>query len=117
LWTNGPESIIHARETDNLEDHLAFQFVGRSANVVISPAGPEPFDVYVEIDDRPLKPEEAGIDILFDDQGRSYFTVDEAKLYAFLEVPEFGEYIVKLASNSDNFAIFAFTFGVNDGGI
>ena len=117
LWTNGPESIIHARETDNLEDHLAFQFVGRSANVVISPTGPEPFDVYVEIDDRPLKPEEAGIDILFDDQGRSYFTVDEAKLYAFLEVPEFGEYIVKLASNSDNFAIFAFTFGINDGGI
>jgi len=117
LWTNGPESIIHARETKNLEDHLAFEFVGRSANVVIDPAGPEPFDVYVELDDRPLKPEEAGIDILFDDQGRSYFTVEEAKLYAFLEVPEFGKYIVKLSSNSDNFAIFAFTFGINDGGI
>ena len=117
LWTNGPESIIHARETKNLEDHLAFLFVGRSANVVIDPAGPEPFDVYVEIDGRPLKPEEAGIDILFDDQGRSYFAVEEARLYAFLEVPEFGEYIVKLASNSDNFAIFAFTFGINDGGL
>jgi len=38
-------------------------------------------------------------------------------LYAFLEVPEFGKYIVKLASNSDNFAIFAFTFGINEGGI
>ena len=54
---------------------------------------------------------------MFDDQGRSYFTVEEAKLYAFLEVPEFGNYIVKLASNSDNFAIFAFTFGINEGGI
>ena len=117
LWTNGPESIIHARETNDLEDHLAFQFVGRSANVVIDPAGPEPFDVFVEIDDRPLKSEEAGSDVMFDDQGRSYFTVEEAKLYAFLEVPEFGKYIVKLASNSDNFAIFAFTFGINEGGI
>ena len=117
LWTNGPESIIHARETNDLEDHLAFQFVGRSANVVIDPAGSEPFDVFVEIDDRPLKPEEAGSDVMFDDQGRSYFTVEEAKLYAFLEVPEFGKYIVKLASNSDNFAIFAFTFGINEGGI
>ena len=117
LWTNGPESIIHARETNDLEDHLAFQFVGRSANVVIDPAGPEPFDVFVEIDDRPLKPEQAGSDVMFDDQGRSYFTVEEAKLYAFLEVPEFGKYIVKLASNSDNFAIFAFTFGINEGGI
>ena len=117
LWTNGPESIIHARETNNLEDHLAFRFVGRSANVVINSAGSEPFDVYVEIDQRPLMPEEAGVDIMFDDQGRSYFTVDEPRLYAFLEVPVFGEHIVKLASNSDNFAIFAFTFGINDGGI
>ena len=73
--------------------------------------------MFVEIDDRPLKPEEAGSDVMFDDQGRSYFTVEEAKLYAFLEVPEFGKYIVKLASNSDNFAIFAFTFGINEGGI
>lgn len=117
LWTNGPESIIHARETTDLGDHIALEFVGRSANVVISPEGPEPFNVYVEIDDRPLKPEEAGIDIVFDDQGRSYFNVMGARLYAFLETPEFGEHIIKLASNSDNFAIFAFTFGVNEGGI
>jgi len=117
LWTNGPESIMHARSTNNLEDHIAFQFVGRSANVVVNPEGTEPYDVYVEIDDRPLKPEEAGMDILFDDEGRSYFRVTEPRLYAFLETPEFGEHIVKLASNSDDFAIFAFTFGINEGGI
>jgi thiol-disulfide isomerase/thioredoxin len=117
LWTNGPESIMHARSTENLEDHIALQFVGRSANAVINPEGTEPFDVFVEIDDRPLSSDEAGLDILFDDQGRSYFTVDEPRLYAFLETPQFGEHIIKLASNSDDFAIFAFTFGVYEGGI
>lgn len=117
LWTNGPESITHARSTDNLEDHITFQFVGRSANVVLSPEDTEPFDVYVEIDERPLKPEEAGMDIMFDEDGRSYFSVDGPRLYAFLETPEFGEHIVKLASNSDDFAIFAFTFGINEAGI
>jgi len=84
---------------------------------VINPEGTEPFDVFVEIDDRPLSSDEAGLDILFDDQGRSYFTVDEPRLYAFLETPQFGEHIIKLASNSDDFAIFAFTFGVYEGGI
>jgi thiol-disulfide isomerase/thioredoxin len=117
LWTNGPESIMHARSTSNLEDHIAFEFVGRSANVVVNPEGNEAFEVYVEIDDRPLNSDEAGIDIMFDDNGRSYFTVDGPRLYAFLETPEFGEHIVKLASDSDDFAIFAFTFGINDGGI
>ncbi len=116
-WMNGPESIIHARKTSNLEDHIAFQFVGRSANVVVNPTGTEPFNVYVEIDDRPLTADEAGMDILFDNEGRSYFSVNEPRLYAFLETPEFGEHIVKLASDSDDFAIFAFTFGINEGGI
>jgi thiol-disulfide isomerase/thioredoxin len=117
LWTNGPESIIHARTTNNLEDHIAFEFVGRSANVVLNPSSNQSFNVYVEIDDRPLMQDEAGIDILFDEQGRSYFKVDEPRLYAFLETPEFGQHIVKLASDSDDFAIFAFTFGINEGGI
>jgi thiol-disulfide isomerase/thioredoxin len=117
LWTNGPESIIHARTTTNLEDHIAFEFVGRSANVVVNPTGTEPFDVFVELDDRPLTPDEAGMDVKFDDQGRSYFSVDGPRLYGFLETPEFGQHIVKLASDSEDFAIFAFTFGINEGGI
>jgi thiol-disulfide isomerase/thioredoxin len=117
LWTNGPESIMHARTTTDLEDYIAFEFVGRSANVVLSPTAGKSFNVYVEIDDRPLTQDEAGIDILFDDQGRSYFSVDEPRLYAFLETPKFGQHIVKLASDSDDFAIFAFTFGIYESGI
>lgn len=117
LWTNGPESITHARSTNNLEDHIAFKFVGRSANVVVTTSGTDPYDVYIEIDGRPLKSDEAGMDVIFDKDGRSYFTVIEPRLYAFLETPVFGEHIVKLSSDSDNFAIFAFTFGVNEGGI
>ena len=117
LWTNGPESIIHARETENLEDHIAFHFVGRSANVVLNPTKTDSFNVYIELDDRPLTPDEAGLDVEFDEEGRSFITVDEPRLYALIETPEFGEHIVKLASNSDDFAIFAFTFGVNEEGI
>jgi hypothetical protein len=83
----------------------------------VNKPGTESFDVYIEIDDRPLNPDEAGMDVIFDEDGRSYFTVTEPRLYAFLETPEFGEHIVKLASDSDDFAIFAFTFGINDGGI
>ena len=116
LWRNEREAIVHARETDDLSDYIALNFIGRSANVVIDPPEPDEFKVYVEIDDRPLTEEEAGEDIEHDAEGNSFFTVDEGRMYKIVEVPEFGSHVLKLSSNSSNFAIFAFTFGVYEGG-
>lgn len=114
-WTNGAEAIIHARETEDLEDYIGLEMLARSANVVIQPQGPESFKVYVTLDDNPLTADEAGDDILFDETG-SYIMVTEARMYRIVEQPEFKERILKLSSNSDNFAVFAFTFGVYDSG-
>ncbi len=111
LWRNEREAIVHARETDNLEDYFAFVFRARSVNVVLNPPRDEPFEVYIEIDGRPLRPEEAGADVVFDAEGRSLIRVDEPRHYAIVELQEWGEHELKLASNSDNFAIFALTFG------
>ena len=116
LWRNEAEAIVHARETADLEDYIALRFIGRSANVVIDPPEQESFRVYVELDDAPLTADQFGDDIKHDVAGRSYFDVTEGKMYRILEVPEFGQHILKLSSNSDNFAIFAFTFGIYDGG-
>ena len=116
LWRNEQEAIVHARETMDLSDYIAFRFQGRSANVVIDPPEPGEFKVYVDLDDRPLAENEAGDDIQFDDEGRSYFNVEESRLYKIVETPEYVEQTLKLSSNSPNFAIFAFTFGIYDGG-
>ena len=116
LWRNEREAIVHARETTDLGDYIAFKFLGRSANVVIDPPEPDEFKVYVEIDSRPLDESEAGDDIQFDDEGRSYFNVDEGRMYKIVETPEYVESTLKLRSDSPNFAIFAFTFGIYDGG-
>ena len=112
LWRNEKEAIVHARESEGLEDYIALLMQAVSANVVIDPQGPEPFDVFVTLDDEWLTPEQAGDDVLFDDEGRSYLHVTEGKMYKAVEVPEYGEFILKLSSESSNFAIFAFTFGI-----
>ena len=116
LWRNEQEAIVHARETADLSDYIALRFHGRSANVVIDPPEPDEFKVYVELDGRWLMENEAGDDILFDDEGRSYFNVDEGRMYKIVETPEYVEDTLKLSSDSPNFAIFAFTFGTYDGG-
>ena len=111
LWRNESESIVHARTTENLEDYIALRFVARSVNVVLNPPPGEPFEVVIELDGRPLLPEEAGADVVFDDEGRSIIVVDEPRLFALVELPVWSEHELKLRSNSDAFAIFAFTFG------
>ena len=114
-WTSGLEAIEHARETEDYEDYIALKFFARSVNAVVNiEEGVAPFDVQVTLADAPLKENEAGADVVVE-ADRSYFTVDEPRLYEVVSLPEFGEGELKFASNSADFALFALTFGSYDG--
>lgn len=116
-WRAEREAIAHARETQNLEDYLAFRFTARSVNVVMQPRTPgASYVVVVEIDGRPLRRQEAGADVTFDAQGRSIVTVDTAKMYSIMILPALGVHEAKLRSNSADFAMYAVTFGINTSG-
>ena len=117
LWRIEDEAIVHARQTDQLEDYIALLVRGRTANVVLTVAEDgRPFNVYVELDGRWLFPNEAGAHVQWDDEGRSYIRVTENDLYRLLFLPEWSEHELKLRSDSDQFRIFAFTFGSYVGG-
>ena len=116
LWLNTAESLVHARETMDLEDYVALRFFGTSANVVMSPGEDNPYDVFVYLDDSPVPEARAGKDIMYDEEGNSYVQVDEARMYFLLNQSEFGTGELRLASNSVDFSVFAFTFGSYDGG-
>ncbi len=110
LWTNGYESIRHARETEDYEDYIALKFAATTVNAVIDLEEADPFDVRVTINGRPLSEEEAGPDVVIAD-GHSFFTVTEPRMYEVVALPEYGIHELTLSSNSDDFALFAFTFG------
>ena len=84
-------------------------------NAVVNPGEGQPFEVQVTIDGRPLRPDEAGPDISFE-QGRSVFKVDEGRMYEVVALPAYGSHELRLSSNSDDFALFAFTFGAYEEG-
>ena len=113
-WSNELESIKHGRATENYEDYIALKFFARSANIVIDlEEGVEPFKVKVTIDDsgeRPLLPEEAGVDIVYED-GESFLHVDEGRMYFAVSLPDYGGRELRFSSNSPDFALFAMTFG------
>ncbi len=116
LWLNTFESLVHARETEDYEDYLALKFFGTSVNVVMSPESEMAYDVRVVLDDAPVPQDRAGKDIMYDDEGNSYVVVDKSRMYYLVDQPEFGGGELRLASNSDEFEVFAFTFGSYEGG-
>ena len=117
LWRAEFQAIAHARATENLEDYLALLIRGRTVNVVLTvAANGQPYDVYVQFNDEWIRDEFAGEHIRWDEQGRSYIRVDENDLYRLVFFREFTEGELKLSSNSDQFRMFAFTFGSYVGG-
>ena len=126
LWLNTEESLVHARETMDYEDYIALKFFGTSVNVVMSPeshgegeasAQPaEPYNVRIFLDDAPVPEEQAGRDVMYDSDGNSYVTVDTSRMYFLVNKEMFGGGELRLASNSTDFNVFAFTFGSYQGG-
>ena len=109
-WFNGEEAIRHARKTHELEDYIGVRFSASTVNAVIHPGDGPAYKVDVTLDGQPLNPEQAGGDVAFSG-GRSYVDVEEGRLYRIVSLPFFSSHELKLSSNSDDFALFAFTFG------
>lgn len=110
-WTNGTESIIHAQETENLDDYIALKIFGTSVNVVIDSEDAEPYDVVITLDDQPVDMEAWGADLRINGEGLTVIRVDEPRMYSLLKLPAYGGHELKLSSNSQDFNVFAFTFG------
>ena len=116
LWRNEPESVVHGRATENYEDYIALLFVATSVNAVMELWAGNPYTVRLLLDGAPMRPEDAGADVKFDEDGNSYVNVTSPRMYRLVDLDHFGEHELKLSSNSYEFSLFSLTFGANEGG-
>ena len=113
IWSVEPERIRHGRVTEQLEDYLALNYAAKSVNAVLTSDSGEPYEVVVTVDGAMLTEENAGADIQWDEKGYSYILVDEPRMYGIVDNPRYlPQSILTMRSNSDDFGLFAFTFGV-----
>ena len=110
IWINGLESVQHARVTKDLEDYAAVKYFGNSVNVVLENKG-EPYKVYITVDAGPIPITDRGADIQESKDGRTFISVDQDRMYRLIESPVYGGHEMRLSSDSNEFAIYAFTFG------
>ncbi|MBA4311237.1 MAG: hypothetical protein C0417_01265 [Chlorobiaceae bacterium] len=90
--------------------YLTFLYQASEVDTVIKPEGEKGFQVFVIQDGMPISRGDKGIDIRYDEEGKSYFIVDDARVYNIVKNREYGEHKIKLTSRSNGFAVYAISF-------
>jgi thiol-disulfide isomerase/thioredoxin len=107
---------LHARdyvklsESDGREGSVSIAYKAKEVNVVVKPEGEKKFQVFVKQDENFLTEENRGEDIHIDGEGKSYFLVNEAKLYNIVKNAEYTESKLTLSCRSNGFALYSFSF-------
>jgi thiol-disulfide isomerase/thioredoxin len=109
-WRTEKESLRHANATAGLKDYVALRYHALECNAVIKPEGGVPLRVVITQDGKPLARADAGADIRYDEQNRSYIFVDAPRMYRLTKNAKFGTYELRLASTSPDFGLYSFTF-------
>ena len=116
-WFIGPESSTHGRTTDSFEDYLALVYSATSVNAVLTSGSGEPYKVRVTVGDEYLTEDNKGSDVIIGDDGESYLLVTTPSLYNVINNESYvRRETLKMSSNSPDFGLFAFTFGVYETG-
>ena len=111
-WAIGPESAVHARETEDYTDAIVLQYSARSVNAVLTSESGEPYKVVVTVNLSYLTEDNKGEDIIIGEDGESYLMVDSPKAYKLIEHEEWQEHqVLQMFSKSSDFGLFSFTFG------
>lgn len=116
-WFIGPESSTHGRTTEDFEDYLTLVYSATSVNAVLTSSSGEPYKVRVTVEDEYLTENNKGSDIVIGDDGESYLWVTAPSLYNVINNESYvRRETLKMSSNSPDFGLFAFTFGIYDTG-
>jgi len=112
-WHIGPESSTHGRMTESFEDYLSLVYSATSVNAVLTSDSGEPYKVRITVNDEYLTEKNKGTDIIIGDDGESYLWVTAPSLYNVISNDSYvWRENLKMSSNSPDFRLFAFTFGV-----
>ena len=113
LWQIGPESARHGRDSDSPEDYLTIVYSARSVNAVLTSDSGEDYRIRVTMNGENLTDDNKGDDVTIGPEGESYVLVTGPRLYNIVENTNYlRRQTLRMSSNSADFGLFAFTFGV-----
>jgi thiol-disulfide isomerase/thioredoxin len=112
-WLVGNENVTHGRVTGGFEDSINMVYSARSVNAVLTSGSGKPYRVRITMDGEYLTADNKGQDVAIGDDGESYILVTGPRIYNVVENPQWvWRNKLTMSSNSNDFVLFAFTFGI-----
>jgi thiol-disulfide isomerase/thioredoxin len=108
-WENRGQYLRHVRESS--ADYLRLPYRAIEVNAVLEAMDVDHVDVMVQRDGASLSRAEAGSDVRFDAQGRSFVRVAEPRMYQVLKNGAPGRHELVLSGGEPGLAVYVFSFG------
>ncbi len=105
-WTATGDHLESAGED---EARVALRYSAAGVNLVMASFNPQPREVEIRLDGRPLASAVAGPDVRFRD-GLSFLLVARPRMYSLVDHKDFGAHTLELVTRQPGLALFAFTF-------
>ena len=116
-WRNEAQQAVHARQSEDFEDHVSLVYSARAVNAVLSTENGQPIKVRVEMDGEYLTDDNRGTDVKVGPEGESYLLIDQSRMYRVVENPDYVQRkTLRLSVNSAQLGVYAFTFGIYEDG-
>jgi len=111
LWTNREDNFVYAGDSYEFKDYLGLIYVAHEVYVVASRVEQdEKPRIYVTRDDVPVPPKLRGLDLRGDEDDKTYFTLDESRLYYLIQSENQEPHELKVWTNTKGVAINSFSF-------
>jgi hypothetical protein len=108
-WYNERDGVRFDGENGE-EGHATLTYEAVEVNSVMGVEEHKPSIVFALQDSKPLTKDNAGGDIRFDDDGRSYVLVDSPRLFNIICNAEFGQHALSLRTDSPGLEIYSLSF-------
>ncbi|MDP3920287.1 MAG: redoxin domain-containing protein [Candidatus Omnitrophota bacterium] len=110
-WTNHEDYFEHARTIDDYADYLGFMYRGTEMYAVISMMQKsKETRIYVSRDDEPVPALRRGVDLLVDESGSTYLSLEEPRLYYIIANEDESTHEIKFAVKAKGVAFYVFSF-------
>jgi hypothetical protein len=89
---------------------VTIKYTAKEVNLVMNPLLGRTCRVFVTQDGEPIAKEDAGKDVAFDESGKGFVDVDNARMYRPVNNRDIGSHELTLTTETPGLALYAYTF-------